>query len=347
MARIDVLPRSPGAVAQHLAAMPAATRGQCLIDIGNLASGAPLGIPVVLVKGARAGPCLWINGQVHGDEINGLVAGLDFVRGLSPASMAGSVVLTTTANPVAFDARRKRTPHDDLDLDQCFPGHAQGLASERLAFAIAEAMTGCADLLVSFHTMGAAFDCEPFAVYKQSSAPGAPDETGLLALLAQFAPRCACLMPIEQREGELPGHLAGSIDYWMLQSGKPAFMIELGAGGRIHAGHVKQGVLGLAGVARMLGILPGAADDAGPVMRVTRYRHATCARGGLFRRAAEPDTMLAAGQPYGHISDLYGNVVETLSFEQPALLVGVRRDPVVHSGDRVAFAAVQWDQMAR
>ncbi|MBN9428491.1 MAG: succinylglutamate desuccinylase/aspartoacylase family protein [Burkholderiales bacterium] len=346
MAQIDVLPRARGAVAQRLASMPAGARGDCLIETGNLASGAPLGIPVVLVKGARAGPCLWINGQVHGDEINGLVAALDFVGGLVPSSMAGSVVLTTTANPYAFDARRKRTPHDDLDLDQCFPGHAQGLASERLAYAMTEAMAGCADLLVSFHTMGSAFDCRPFAVYKQSSAPGAPDEAGLLVLMAQFAPSCACWMPIELREGELPGHLAGAIDYWMLEAGKPAFMIELGAGGRVDAEHVKQGVRGLTGVARKLGIVRGAAEADSPPLRVTRYRHATCARGGLFRRAAEPDTMLAAGQAYGHITDLYGKVVETLSFEQPALLVGVRRDPVVHSGDRVAFAALQWDRVA-
>lgn len=345
MVQIDVLPRFRGAVAQYLATMPAARR-QCLIETGNLASGARLGIPVVLVKGEREGPCLWINGQVHGDEINGMAAGLDFVGGLSPSSMTGSVVLTTTANPFAFDARRKRTPHDDLDLDQCFSGHANGLATERLAHAMTEAMAGCADLLVSFHTVGPAFDSEPFAIYKQSSAHGAPDETELLALLAQFEPICACLMPLEHREGELPGHLAGAIDYWMLESGRPAFMIELGAGGRIDAEHVRRGVQGLTGLAQKMGILDGATPVNGSMLRVTQYRHATCAHGGLFRRVAEPTSMLAAGEPYGRITDLHGNVVETLSFDQPALLVAVRRDPVVHSGDRVCFAALQWNRPA-
>jgi len=337
---------APGALARCRDAQAPGTLADYVIETGHLASGAPVGIPVVVAKGASPGPCLWINGQVHGDELNGVVAALRFVRGIDPATLRGSVVVTATANPHAFDARRKRSPHDDLDLDQCYPGHATGLPTERLAAALTSSMAGCADALVSFHTMNSVFDCEPFAVYKHAPDADGVAESTLLGLLAHFAPTCACLMPLHARAGELPGHLAGALDYWMLQAGKPAFMIELGAGGRLDEAHVAQGVRGLQGMGHALGL--GAQPPASRptrLIRVQHYQHVTCARAGLFERLAAPDTGLTAGQPYGRICDLHGRVVETLSFPNPARLIGVRRDPVVHSGDRVAFVAHAWDEV--
>ena len=39
--------------------------------------------------------------------------------------MSGNVVVTPTGNPHALDSRRKRNPHDDLDLDQTIARIAQ------------------------------------------------------------------------------------------------------------------------------------------------------------------------------------------------------------------------------
>src|SRR5687767_4227381 len=91
-------------------ALSAAARGMRIegsIPIGSMASGASLAIPYVAMRGAQPGKTLWINGHVHGNEINGIVAALDFVNGLDPAAMSGNVVVSSTANPLAFDARRK------------------------------------------------------------------------------------------------------------------------------------------------------------------------------------------------------------------------------------------------
>jgi predicted deacylase len=329
-------------VREKLEALAPASRTDTRIPLGNTATGAEVSIPVVLARGARKGPCLWINGQVHGDELNGVFAALDFVRGLRLDSLAGSVVVTATANPWALDARRKRTPTDDLDLDQSFPGNDSGLTTERTAAAMTRALDGCADALVSLHTMGTPFECSPFAVYKL--APKV-DEKTLLRLIAQFRPSCACWMPVQMRPGELPGHLAGAIDWQMLQAGKPAFMIELGAGGRCTPEHVRQGVDGLIGVARMLGVLEGKPVEAASVVKVSRYEHVTCSRGGLFRALAAPGQILAAGAAWGEIIDLHGHQVEMIVAPNAIRVVGVRCEPVVHTGDRVGFVAHEWDEV--
>ena len=329
-------------IREQLDALAPATRADARITVGNTASGAEISIPVVLARGARPGPCLWINGQVHGDELNGVFAALDFVNGLRLDSLAGRIVVTASANPWALDARRKRTPNDDLDLDQSFPGSDSGLTTERTAAALTQAIDGCADALVSLHTMGTPFECSPFAVYKLAAQV---DEKNLLRLIAQFRPDCACWMPVHMRPGELPGHLAGAMDWQMLQAGKPAFMVELGAGGRCTPEHVCQGVVGLTGVAGMLGLLQGTALEATSVLKVSRYQHVTCSRGGLFRALAAPGATLTAGKAWGEIIDLHGHTVETIAATNAVRLVGVRREPVVHSGDRVGFVAHEWDEV--
>lgn len=326
-----------------LAAAPAGSLTAGAMFVGRLASGAAVEIPYVIAKGDKPGKCLWLNGQVHGDEINGIVAALDFARGLDLAQLSGSVVVSSTANPLAFDGRRKKAPQDDIDLDQSFPGSASGLSSERMAKVFFEA-SACADVVVNLHTMGTTFDADPYAVYKVHPNGKASEEL-LLSLVAPFAPAVACRMNIAGGTGELPGNLAGALDYQCLDRGQIAFMVELGGGGRLVAEHVEQGILGFNGLARRLGLLPGVAEAPATLRQVTKRRHVTCAEGGIFRVRARPTAVVPAGEPLGEVMDLHGVVREQVTLPFDALIIGIRRDPVVHFGDRVAFVAEAWSDV--
>ena len=310
------------------------------IFVGRLASGSAVEIPYIIAKGEKPGKCLWLNGQVHGDEINGIVAALEFARGIDRAALSGSVVVSSTANPLAFDGRRKKAPQDDIDLDQSFPGSDAGLSSERMAKLFYEA-SACADVLVNLHTMGTTFDADPYAVYKVHPNGHASEEV-LLDLAAPFNPAVACRMSVAGGTGELPGNLAGALDYQCLDRGQVAFMVELGGGGRLVEEHVAQGRAGFEGLARRLGLLAGTADAPKSLRRVTKRRHVTCGEGGIFRALVRPASIVRKGEPFGEIVDLHGEVRERVSLPFDALIIGIRRDPVVHFGDRVAFVAEEW-----
>ena len=325
-----------------LASLPAGAISALSLPFGTMASGAEIALAVTVARGARPGPCLWISGQVHGDELNGLIAALDFIRTLPLDQLSGTIVLSATANPLALDARRKRNPWDDLDLDHSFPGHAGGMMTERLAARLFPSVAACADVLISMHAMNSICDSDPFGVYKPPPAGSIVTEAQQWRLMAQFGLHYLCVMPVHDRPGELPGHIAGGLDYQMILRGKPAVMVELGAGGRADAAHIAQGVRGLTNVARLMGLLEGEPAPVAPRVRVSRYDHVTCDSGGLFRRLANPGEALAAGQAYGEIVDLYGRVVERPALARAAHLIGVRRDPVVHTGDRVSFVASEW-----
>lgn len=324
----------------------AAARGERLEGVfqsGTMASGSQIAIPWVALRGIKDGPCLWINGQVHGPEINGIFAALDFVNALDPGKLSGSIVVTATANPLALNARTKSTPQDEGDLDQSFPGNANGLATDRLAHTLFEQVRSCADVMINMHTMGHMFDSAPYAVYKVHPN-GKVTEKQLLQLIAPFRPGVACRMKVEQGLGELPGNIAGALDYQMLALGVPAFMIELGSGSRAEAPYITQGIAGFTDVVRRLGILGGAPVKHAPLRRVTRRAHVTVAHGGLFRAARAPGDSVRAGEPLGTTIDMHGKVVETVTMPGECVVIGMRRDPVVHSGDRAGFVALEWDE---
>lgn len=330
---------------QTLESLQAGARANGRIAVGTLASGAEIAIPYVAVKGAADGPCLWINGQVHGNEINGVLAALDFANRLDAWKLRGALVVTATANPLALDARRKSAPQDDQDLDQAYPGREAGFITDRLAHALFSAARATANALVNMHTMSHAFESKPYGVYKLHPKAQVK-EAELLRLIAPFRPSVVCRMSVAPGKGELPGNIAGALDYQLLEAGIPAFMIELGGGSRAEAHYIAQGAEGFRGLAQRLGMLEGRPDAPEKLRRVTRRAHVVFAHGGLFRASKAPGELVRAGEPMGEVTDLWGRVVETMTLPYDLVVIGMRRDPVVHSGDRFAFVGQEWDEVA-
>ena len=331
-------------VRSHLDALDAGDRAQGSLVAGQLASGRDIAVPYLLLKGMQPGPCLWVNGNVHGDEINGTMTAIRLYRELDAAALTGSLVVTPTANPLAFEAREKHTPQDGLDLDQVFPGRADGMVSERLAARLLAEFASCADVVVSLHSIGWIMDARPYAVYKLH-----PDarisEPELLACIACFEPAIACRMQIAAGQGELPGNVAGALDYQCLALGKRAFMLELGTARRLQEDVIAHG---LAGFRRLLGHLGmGTATDhrTTRLRRVTRRAQITATRAGIFRGQVAPGALVRAGETLGEIIDLTGEVVERVRFDHDVIVIGIRAEPIVHFGDRIVFVAIEWDDV--
>ena len=334
-----------GIVGDWLRSGDGAARASGRLRVGSMASGAEVSLPYVALRGARPGRTLWLHGQVHGDEINGMVAALRFANGLDPARMAGSLVVTPTGNPQALDARRKRNPYDDLDLDQSYPGSASGLISERVAHALFAEVQGVADVLVNLHTMNPLFDAPPYTVYKVHPESHVTEEQ-VLAAIAPFFPALACRMDVGGK-GELPGHIAGALDYQCLAAGICAFMLELGAGSRLQPANVALAEQGFLGLAQRMGIVGGAPVGAAERLRaVSRRGWVTADEGGLFVPRFKAGDQVPAGESIGDLLGLDGSVAPVAPLVRDGVLIGLRSDPVVHTGERLAFVAWEWEDRA-
>ena len=81
------------------------------IEVTTMAGGAALDIPVIVINGAGDGPCLWVDGVIHGDEPEGTLMCHLLRREVDPATLSGSLVLVPVMNTAAFQAgRRGQTP---------------------------------------------------------------------------------------------------------------------------------------------------------------------------------------------------------------------------------------------
>lgn len=326
------------------AAKPA-SRIDGTIPVGTMASGAVIGLNFVAVKGAKNGPCLWINGQVHGDEVNGIIAALDFLADMDLSQLRGSIVLSSSANPLALDVRQKNAPQDGYDLDQIFPGQPEGFITERMAHALMEQVIGISpSLLINMHTMPQFMSAEPYAVYKRDPN-GRVSEEAVMQYLASFQPRMACLVSIDPGRGERLGNLAGALDNQMLALGIPSFMLELGSGSKANPDHIAQGIRGFTNVARRMGMIPGEPDVVNKLVRVTKRRRVTFPNGGLFRAFKKPGEIVAADELVGKVMDLRGREVDALRLPYDHMIIGIRSDPTVHTGDWFCFVALEWDEV--
>src|SRR5437016_4505238 len=83
------------------------TRVRGAIQVTNYPGGRPLEIPVIVINGKSPGPCIWVDGVIHGDEPEGTLCCQMLDKELDPAAMRGAVVLVPVLNVPAFEAAQR------------------------------------------------------------------------------------------------------------------------------------------------------------------------------------------------------------------------------------------------
>ncbi len=315
------------------------------LKVGELALGSEILIPVLIVRGSEDGPTLWINGAVHGDEINGFMAVRNLAARLDPNILKGTLVATPLSNPLAVQWRNKINPYDFLDLDQQFPGNAAGQYSQRTAHVLFSEIREKANYLISFHTVATSFTAEPYTVFKTSSSMGASVAETVKGMALAFGVRANCRVNLDTATGEIPGGVAGAIDVSCSLNGIPAIMAEVGSGGKFEAENIATAEAGLVNVMRHLGMLEGEPERPKEQLLITKRAFLYCNRGGFLVMDTKPGAIVPKGGLIGRTIDLFEEL-ERLEAEQDAYVIMSRTNPVVHTGDRAAFLGLEWQGVA-
>ena len=136
------------------------------VPVGELCHRGKEQFPVIVAAGKKDGPTLWINGTVHGDELNGSYAAWEICRELEPDLLCGNLVVTPICNVNAFYDRQKVSGLDYLDMDTVFPGNPEGMLTQRIAAALYREIKSNATALINFHTMATPYTANPYTVRK-------------------------------------------------------------------------------------------------------------------------------------------------------------------------------------
>ena len=311
------------------------------IQVGELANGSPVYIPLMVLRGRRPGPVLWLCGAAHGDELNGIFAMREVYLNANTEEIQGALVFTPILNSMAFVERRKVSFLDLLDMESQFPGKAEGLITERMAFQIFRQMKKVANAVINFHTMGPINHSFPYTVSKivSEADPEVIEKAFQMALA--FGVKANCRVDLRTTKDELPGRISGSLDATCLQNGIPAIMPEVGAGGRWEKVNVSTAERGIYNVMRFLGILEGEPDRAPDQIVIPRRKWLRTNRGGVAQVLFQPGDIVPKGTVYARILNMW-DTLEELRAEEDMYLIGVISNPVVSSGDRIGFGGFGW-----
>jgi len=319
-------------------------KGQGFIKVGELAVHAEILVPVMIVNGRENGPTLWVNGAIHGDELNGFMAMRRVATELDPARLKGVLIITPLCNPGATQWRQKLNPYDYLDMDQQFPGDAEGLLSQRLAYQLFREIKEKANYLINFHTAATPFTASPYTVYKVVPGVKAGLNEKVEELARSFGTYANCKVDISSAKGELPGGLGGALDVNCALQGIPAFMAEVGGGGKFEEENILAAERGIRNVMKSLRMIPGEMERPEKQITITKRRFLYCDKGGFLIMDAKPGAVLTRGQRIAHVIDLFSEV-ETIEAKGKSYIILARVNPIVHTGDRVAFLGLDWSEV--
>ena len=293
------------------------------LKVAEDADGTPIVLPIQIVSGSRPGPVVWAQACSHGDEYGGPRALQDVVRGLDPKEMSGTLVAVMIANPPAFQGLQRVNPSlDDLeDIGDAYPGKDR-FATERIAAAIRAGVKGVADYFIDLHTGGDRFRQHPFVLYTTTGTVPQDRYDDLARGLG---------VPTLWRDTSKV--FASDAMTTLAAEGVPSFLLEVGGGQPLDPADIRLQADAVRNLLRKTGVLRGAAVRLPKYTIVTGYRIVTNARGGFFDAAVKPGDRVKEGSALGTITDVHGDVVETL--RAPAgsdIVLGVGTYPAAPTG---------------
>jgi len=294
------------------------------LKVGELPDGQAMRIPVVIMRGAKPGPTLWLHGCVHGNEYCGTFAIHELTRSLKPAELKGMVVALPVLNVTAFEKNQRMSPFELYgggDLNRCFPGNPTGPLTQQMAHAIYGLLKKHANYLVDMHT--AMTEDVRWALF--ANLPGDVGKKGE-GIARAFGYRSTLPAP--------PDILAGSAMMTAAKDGIPSFIIEAGGKGPAFSDElVRDTAERLRNVMRHLGMLAGKVTNYGKQWHFSNFAWVHSIKGGLFQRSVKCGDVVKKGAVVGHYFDLHGRPSGEAHAPEPGIVLAIHPGPVMASGE--------------
>jgi len=294
------------------------------LKTGELPDGRPIQTPVLILRGLRDGPTLWLHACVHGNEYCGTFILHDLIHSLDVQSLAGTVVALPALNITAFEKAQRMSPFEGYhggDLNRNFPGRADGSFTQQVAHAVYEPLRRYANYFIDFHT--AQTPDVQWALF-----PNLPGEVGRAseAIAHAFGFDSTLPAPVDI--------LAGSAVMTAARDGIPCYLAEVGGKNRMFTdASVADAVERLRNVMRHLQMLDGPVTQHGPLTYFSNFEWVHATRGGLFQRCVACGDRVTAGDVIGHYFDLYGEPAGEAHSPSSGIVLAIHAGPVMATGE--------------
>jgi uncharacterized protein len=287
------------------------------IPISKMYTDIDVAMPVVVIRGKREGPTMFVSAAVHGDELNGI----EIIRRLLQVSMKGlkgTLIAVPIVNPLGVLNQSRYLP-DRRDLNRCFPGSKKGSLAARSAYLFFKEVVSKCQYGIDLHT----------GAIHRSNLPqiraALKDEETLKLARAFGVP---VIVNSELRDGSLRQTAS--------EAGVKTLLYEAGEALRFDEFSIRAGVKGIVNVMRNLGMLRPSKNkkkrEYSPFIANSSSWIRACASGFVVHEKTLGD-FVEKGDVLAKINDPFGGTIDQVTSPVTGVVIGKQNIPLAQEGE--------------
>jgi uncharacterized protein len=261
-------------------------------------------VPVHLFAGVEDGPTLLVQGAIHGGEVIGSIAILNFISNLDPKTMKGNVIAVPVVNRAGFELGDRGSRVDNKDISRLFPGNKDGSVSDQIAYVYYNEVIKQSHVLIDFHA-GARTAYERYVLF------GAEKDPNNLTEIEKKRRKLVVAFGLDQAAFFPPGTFGANQSKMAIEdAGTVQITLEFGGGtGWFKNGedNVRDAERGIWNVMKAMDMVEGEMESDGPLCTVYNAGVVIWKPDvdGLFIRTKKFRDELKEGDVYGKLVDPY------------------------------------------
>ena len=300
------------------------------LAVASLFTHTKMHLPVHVIHGRKAGPCLFISAAVHGDELNGVEIIRRLLKLRSLRQLSGTVIAIPFVNSFGMLQNSRYLP-DRRDLNRSFPGSERGPLASRLAHIFFEQIVKQCEYGVDLHT----------GAIHRSNLPQVRanlDDESTFALAKAFG--VPVVLNSNLRDGSLRQAAA--------DQGVKILLYEAGEALRVDELSIRAGLQGILNVLRNLQMITTSTKTK---RKTLDYPEPYVARSSAWVRAPHSGLLdtrrklgdqVKKGETLGIVhdpSDMFNQLAHELVSQHTGIVIGKTNIPLVNEGDAIFHVA--------
>jgi uncharacterized protein len=312
------------------------TKAHGLLPVAEHPDGSTENLPYVIANGLAEGPTVWITGCEHGEESLAAAAIIEFMSGLDPRKLRGSVVGFPVLNSTAFNVKQRYSPIDSFDFSRAYPGFENGWLAQQVAHQILGLIADNADYVVNVHNgIPGMLEVSPYCIahYQKESEW----ESTLKGFTESFLiDKIVHWYGTSSEKGARTSTLSAAVE----KKGIPIFVPEIGPDNR---GGLRLGIHGLRNTLRFLKMVSGNPTRLAKYYSFPDMVHLFPIHGGVFTSYVDLNDTVKTGQKLCSIRSFTGEITEEMIAPADGVILDVWSNPVIGTGDFFAFGIATFE----
>jgi hypothetical protein len=300
------------------------------LTVSKSLDGSLIEMPFAIIKGAREGPKMWVQGTLHGDEYAGSETVRRIINDLTPKELSGTVIAVPVVSTTAFSAHMRHSFIDNKDLDFSFTNNPSGTFTERFACLLLNEITSTLtdqDFMFDLHGSPGGTLMQPWVAYHATGDNAeeksrAAAEASNVRVVYKITPVKEWTEQIGESTTLADEYLPTSFAMQMLKRVKAGRLVIESGSDVLMGNDVDVQYAGVLNVMKQVGMLEDSPTQP-PENRVyiSNTRRAMAKNRGFWRPLISPGKDVSKGQLLALVTDEYGRKAEDITAPADGILL--------------------------